>query len=153
MLMFTLAISCLTTSNLPWSMDLTFQVPMQYCSLRHQILLSLLDTSSIGHHFCFHPASSFFLHSSPVAYWTPSSLGGLSFGVISFYLFIQFMERSQQVYRGFCSIPSSSGSHFARTLQCDVLGGPAQHGSWVHWVMQGPLPRQGSDPWSVSTHY
>ena len=32
MLIFTLAISCLTTSNLPWLMDLTFQVPMQYCS-------------------------------------------------------------------------------------------------------------------------
>ena len=31
--MFTLAISCLATSNLPWFMDLTFQVPMQYCSL------------------------------------------------------------------------------------------------------------------------
>ena len=29
--MFTLAISCLTTSNLPWFMDITFQVPMQYC--------------------------------------------------------------------------------------------------------------------------
>ena len=34
MSMFTLAISCLTTSNLPWFMDLTFQVPMQYCSLQ-----------------------------------------------------------------------------------------------------------------------
>ena len=32
MLTNTLAISCLTTSNLPWFMDLTFQVPMQYCS-------------------------------------------------------------------------------------------------------------------------
>ena len=30
MSMFTLAISCLTTSNLPWFVDLTFQVPMQY---------------------------------------------------------------------------------------------------------------------------
>ena len=37
---FTLAISCLTTSSLPWFMDLTFQVPMQYCSLQHQTLLS-----------------------------------------------------------------------------------------------------------------
>ena len=36
---FTLAISCLTTSNLPWFMDLTFQVPMQYCSLQHWTLL------------------------------------------------------------------------------------------------------------------
>ena len=33
MSIFTLAISCLTTSNLHWFMDLTFQVPMQYCSL------------------------------------------------------------------------------------------------------------------------
>ena len=32
---FTLAVSCLTTSNLPWFVDLTFQVPMQYCSLQH----------------------------------------------------------------------------------------------------------------------
>ena len=31
MSMFTLAIFCLTTSSLPWFMDLTFQVPMQYC--------------------------------------------------------------------------------------------------------------------------
>ena len=29
MLMFTLAISCLTKSNLPWFMNLTFHVPMQ----------------------------------------------------------------------------------------------------------------------------
>ena len=36
---FTLAISCLTTSNLPWFMDLTFQVSMQYCSLQHRTLL------------------------------------------------------------------------------------------------------------------
>ena len=39
MLTFTLAISCLTTSNLPWFMDQTFQVPMQYCSLQHWTLL------------------------------------------------------------------------------------------------------------------
>ena len=30
--MFTLAISCLTTSNLPLFMDPTLQVPVQYCS-------------------------------------------------------------------------------------------------------------------------
>ena len=39
MSIFTLAICCLTTSNLPWFMDLTFQVPMQYCSLQHHTLL------------------------------------------------------------------------------------------------------------------
>ena len=30
MFMFPLAISCLTTSNLPWFLDLTFQVPMLF---------------------------------------------------------------------------------------------------------------------------
>ena len=29
---FIFVISCLTTSNFPWFIDLTFQVPMQYCS-------------------------------------------------------------------------------------------------------------------------
>ena len=41
MLTFTLAISCLTTSNLPWFMDLTFQIPMQYCCLKYQTSLSI----------------------------------------------------------------------------------------------------------------
>ena len=39
MSMFSLAISCLSTSNLPWFMGLMFEVPMQYCSLQHQTLL------------------------------------------------------------------------------------------------------------------
>ena len=56
MLIFTLAISYLTTSNLPLFMDLTFQVPMQYCYLQHQTLLSPPDTSSAG--CCFHSGSA-----------------------------------------------------------------------------------------------
>ena len=51
---FTLAISCLTTSNLPWFMDLTFQVPMQYCSLQHQTLLLPPVTSTAGHLLWLH---------------------------------------------------------------------------------------------------
>ena len=73
MSMFTLAI--LTTSNLPWFMDLMFQVPMQYCSLQFQTVLSPPDTPMTGRHFHFGPGSSFFLellattfHSSPVAH-------------------------------------------------------------------------------------
>ena len=50
MLMFTLAISCLTTSNLPWFMDLTFQIPLQYCSLQHRTLLPSPVISTTG---CF----------------------------------------------------------------------------------------------------
>ena len=38
------------------------------------------------------------LCSSPEAYWTPSDLGDSSFGVISFWPFIQFMRFSRQVY-------------------------------------------------------
>ena len=81
MLMFTLAFSCLITSNLPWFMDLTFQVPMHYCSLQHLTLLSPPDTSIAGFCFYFYSASFFLellviaLHSSPVTYWTPSKLG------------------------------------------------------------------------------
>ena len=54
MSMFTLAISCLTTSNLPWFMDLAFQVPMQYWSLQHWILLLSLVTSTTGYCFCLY---------------------------------------------------------------------------------------------------
>ena len=49
--MFTLAISCLTTSNLPWFMDLTFQVSMQHCSLQHWTLLLSPVTSTTGCYF------------------------------------------------------------------------------------------------------
>ena len=76
---FTLAISCLPTSDLPWFMDITFQVPMQYCSLQHWTLLLFPVTSTAGCCFCFGSVSSLFLelflHYSPVAYWTPTDLG------------------------------------------------------------------------------
>ena len=61
-------------------MDLTFQVPMQYCSLQHRCkeLLSPV-TSKNAYCFCFGSIPSFFLelflHWSPVAYWAPTDLG------------------------------------------------------------------------------
>jgi len=76
---FTLAISCLTTSNLPWFMDLTFQVPMQYCSLQHRTLLLPPVTSTAGYCFCFDSIPSFFLELflcwSQVAYWALTNWG------------------------------------------------------------------------------
>ena len=38
--------------------------------------------------------------------------------------------------------PSSSGLHLFRTLHYDpsILGGPAQQGSQLHWVMRAPSP-------------
>ena len=108
--MFTLAISCLTTSNLPWFVDLAFQVPMQYCSLQHQTLLPSPVTSTTDHCFHFGSVSSFFLklflHWSLVAYWAPTDLGSSSFSVISFCLFILFMGFSRQEYRSGLSFPS-----------------------------------------------
>ena len=89
---FTLAISCLTTSNLPRFMDLTFQVPMQYCSTQHQTLLPSPVPSTTGCCFCFGSISSFFLelflYRSSVAYWAPTDLGSSSFSDLSFCLFI-----------------------------------------------------------------
>ena len=100
MSMFTLAISCLTSSNLPWFMDLTFQVLMQYCSLQHQTLLLSPVPSTTGCCFCFGFIPSFFLelflHWSPVAYWAPTDLESSSFSVISFCLFLLFIGFSRQ---------------------------------------------------------
>ena len=39
LLTFGISLHLLTTYYLPWFMDLTFQVPMQYCTLQHQTLL------------------------------------------------------------------------------------------------------------------
>ena len=71
---FTLAISCLTTSNLPWFMDLTFQVPMQYCSLQHRTLLPSPVTSTAGYCFCFGSIPSLFLEL--FLHWNMNSKGG-----------------------------------------------------------------------------
>ena len=109
--MFTLAISCLTTSNLPWFIDLTFQIPTQYCSLQHQLLLTSPVTSTTGGCFHFGSVSSFFLelflHSCPVAYWAPTNLGSSSFLVLSFCLFMLFMGFSRQEYWSGLPFPSS----------------------------------------------
>ena len=110
MSIFPLAISCLTISNLPWFMDLTSQVPMQYYSLQHQTLLSSPVTSATGHCFCFDSNPSLFLevflHSFPVAYWVPTDLGSSSFSVLSFCLFILFMELPRQEYWSGLPFPS-----------------------------------------------
>ena len=110
MMMFTLVISCLTSSNLPCSRNLTLQVPMQYCFLQHRTLLPSCVTSTSGCCFCFCSICSFFLelflHSSPVTYWATPELGSSSFSVISFCLFILFMGFSRQEYWSGLLFPS-----------------------------------------------
>ena len=91
-------------------MDLTFQVPMQYCSLLHWTLLPSTVTSTVEWCFCFGSISSFFLelflHWSPVAYWAPTDLESSSFSVLSFCLFILFMGFSRQEYWSGLPFPS-----------------------------------------------
>ena len=128
MSMFTLDISCLTTSKLPWFMELTFQVPMKYCSLQHWTLLPSPVTSTMRHYFCFGSVSSFFLelflYSPPVAYWEPTKLGSSSFSVISFCLFILFMGFSRQEYGNILPL-SSPVDHILSELSTRT------HLSWV----------------------
>ena len=146
MSMLTLAISCLTTSSLPLFMDLTFQVPMQYCYLRHQIMLPSPVTSTTGCHFCFGSISSFFLelflHWSPVAYWAPTNLGSSSFSVLSFCLFILFMGFSRQECWSGLPFPSPVDHILSELSTMTHLSWMALH-SMAHsfiWV------RQGCDP-------
>src|SRR5574337_688979 len=88
-------------------MDLTFQVPMQYCSLQHQTLLLSSVTSTAGYSFCFGSIPSFFLelflHCSPVAYWAPTDLGNFSFSILSFCLFILFIHLEWKQRTPLCS--------------------------------------------------
>ena len=160
MLMFTIAIPYLTTSNLPWFMDLKFQVPRQYCSLQHQTLLSPPVTSTVGSGFYFVSASSFFLelllHSSPVAYWAPTDLGSSSFSVIYFCLFILFTGFSRQEYWSCLQLPSpvdhvlselstvyAAAATAAKSLQlcltlCDPIDGSLP-GSSVPGILQARI--------------
>ena len=132
MLIFTLAISYLTTSLiLPWFMNLTFQVPMQYCSLQHRTLFPSLVTSRTGC-FCFGSVFTFFL----VALISSSILGTYRPGEFLFQcpIFLPFHTvhgiLKVRILKWF-AIPLSSGPRFVITLHHDlsVLGGPTLHGS------------------------
>ena len=77
--MFSLAISCLTTSHLSSFVDLRFQVPMQHCSysiglyFHHQAHAQLGIVSALAQ--LLHFFLKLFRCSSPVAYWTSTDLG------------------------------------------------------------------------------
>ena len=94
--MFTLAISCLTTSSLPWFMDLTCNIAL------YSTLVPSPVASTTGSCICFGSISSFllelFLHWSPVPYWARTNLGSSSFSVLSYCLFIVFMGFPGQEY-------------------------------------------------------
>ena len=85
-------------------MDLTFQVPMQYCFLQHWTLLPSSVTSTTGCCFCFGSVSSFFLelflYWSLVAYWAPTTWGvhlSVSYLFAFSYCSWDFQDRSTEV--------------------------------------------------------
>ena len=139
-------------------MDLKFQVPMQHCSLQHQILLLLPDTSTTEHHFHFGPAASCFLWllvvplcSSPVAYWAATDLGSSSFSGIYFCLFILFMRFSQQEHWSGLPFPPPV-DHILSELStmslpsCVVLHDKVHNFTELHkplWSQQGCDPLRG----------
>ena len=118
--MFVFTISWLITSSLPWFMDLKFQVPRQYCSFQHLILLLSQDTFTAEHCFCFGSATLFilgllivFLCSSPVEYWIPLDPGELIFWCHIFLSFYTVHEVLMAIILGWFAIPSLSGSHLS----------------------------------------
>ena len=97
---FTLTISCLPMSNLPWFMDLTFLVHIftaLHFTFPTRLIHSWLSFLLWPSHFILSGAVTN-CPCSPVAYWTPSDLGGSSSGGISFCLFLLFMGFSKQEY-------------------------------------------------------
>ena len=91
-------------------MDLSFQVPMQYCSLQHRTLLLSSVRPTAGYCFCFGSIPLLFLWLfllwSPVAYWALNDLGSTSFSILSFCHFIVFIGFSRQEYWSGLPFPS-----------------------------------------------
>ena len=145
MSMFTLAISCLTTSNLPWFMDLTFQVPVQFCFLQHRTLLLSPVPSTAGCCFCFGSVSFFLsgvisplISSSILGVYRP---GEFIFQCPIFLLFHTVHGVLQARILKWFVIPFSSGPHSVRPLHHDppILGGATWHGLrlWsVNWAIR-----------------
>ena len=151
---FILTISCLIMSSLPWFLDLTFQVPMQYCSLQHRILLSSPDTFTTEHHFRFGPAASFFLGllgvllcSFQVAYWTPSDLR--THFSVSYLSVLLYSSWDSHKYTGVVCHSILQWITFCQNspLWPIRLGWP-----YTTWLIasssyEAPAPWQCSDPW------
>ena len=117
---------------------------MQYYSLQHRTSLQSPGTSITG--YCF---SSFFLklflHSSPVAYWAPTYLGGGVGFIFQCHIFLPFHtvhgDLKARILKWF-AILFSSGPHFVRTLHNDpsVLDVLVIIGDWNVKVESQEIP-------------
>ena len=134
--MSTLAISCLTTSNLPWFMDLIFHVPMQYFSLQRQTLLLPPDNwASFPSLFILSgPTSPLFPSNTLDTFW----LGGSSSSVIFLPFHTVHGVLKAKILECF-AIPSSSGLHFVRILHYDHRSWVALHGMAYSFIESSPF--------------
>ena len=114
-------------------MDLTFQVPMQYCSLQRQTLLLSPVTSTTGYVFAL--AHPFILPGVTSPLISSSNLGTYRPGEYLFQYPIIFHFHTvhgvlkARILKWF-AIFFSSGPHSVRSLHHDppVVGGPTGHG-------------------------
>ena len=139
--MFTLAISCLTTSNLPWFMDLTFQVPTQYCSLQHWVLLTSPSYPTLGVVFALaQPLHSILSYFSTVLQYLIGHLPtwGVHLSVSYPFAFSYCSWVLKARILKWFAIPFSSGPLFVRTLHHDlfILGGSTWHSPLDKAVIQ-----------------
>ena len=109
MLMFSLTISSLTASNLPWFMNLTFQIPMQYCTYSLRLYFHHQSLPQLGlfllwlHLFILSWVISPLISSSILGTYRP---GEFIFQCPFFCLFILFMGFSRQEYWSSLPFPS-----------------------------------------------
>ena len=128
---FTLAISCLPTFNLPWFMDLTFQVPMQYCSLKYQTLLLSPVTSTTVlfllwlHHFLLSAVISPLISSSILGTYQPEEFI-FQCPILSPFHTIHGVLKVRMLK--WLVTPFSSGPCFFRILHHDPTSWVALHG-------------------------
>ena len=110
MSMFTLAISCLTTSNLPWFMDLTFQISFHIALYNIRLYFHHLSHPQLGVVFALVPSlHSFWSYFSTLLQLHIGHLPTWGFHLSVSYLFalfILFMGFSRQEYWSGLSFPS-----------------------------------------------
>ena len=97
MLLFTLAISYLSTFNLPSFLNLTLQVPMQYHSLQHWNLLSPETHPQTGINSIPSGAICLLFSRSMLDIYQPGAFIFQSFSMVSFCLFILFMAEQKDM--------------------------------------------------------
>ena len=118
-------------------MDVTFQVPMQYCSLQDWTLLPSPVTSTTGCCFCFGSVSSFLLVISPLI--CSSILGTYHPGELIFQcpIFLPFhtvQGFSRQEYWSGLPFPSPVDHHLSQLSTMTRLSWVALHGMALSFI-------------------